>query len=295
MRPETSRKPNVFKRAKRYFFHPYRGRYRRRRWIYFPLAGVAVFGTVTVMVLFGRPEHLKSSPKAVVGTAFTSAQGPVLKQNEEMAKVVGLLNEGAQALADGDIAAAVAAFSAAAAIDPSRTEAWNGVGLSLLARGKAADALLAFERAVRLDTTDARGYANRALALRVLDRLPEAIASAKESTRLDPSNPLYSNRYFLMRIQNGEEDAVRSEVRSAALLKIENIEASSVVAAAALDLIGGEQASFRDKLERAKSLLPQATLSALLDDPVLAPYADNIRGQAGLLRPTLVGGSSSLP
>lgn len=295
MRPETRQEPNIFRRAKRYFFHPYRGIYRRRRWIYYPLAGVAVLAIVAALVSVGRPSKLERLPDAVADSASTPSSSPEMKAEDDAAKVGGLLDEGAQALADGDIAAAAAAFSAATAIDPGRAEAWNGVGLTLLARAKAADALQAFERALRLDAMNARAYANRARALRLLDRLPEAIASAKESTRLDPSNPLYSNRYLLMRIQNGEADAVRTEVRAATLLKIESMESNSVVAAAALDLIGGEEIMFREKLERAKGLLPQATLSGLLDDPVLKPYSESIRSLAGFPAPSLPGGSATLP
>lgn len=129
-------------------------------------------------------------------------------------------NLGLAAWADGDTAAANAAFLSALALEPShglahlqlgrvsldRTEARPHLiaaaqllpdsavaayeaGVAYLETGRPADALPLLERSVRLDPSRAAAHYNLGSALAALQRYREALAAFETAARLDPADP----------------------------------------------------------------------------------------------------------
>jgi len=81
---------------------------------------------------------------------------------------------------------AVRAFRDAIAIEPGRSDYYNGLGLTHYRMKAIPEALRAFSQAVRVDPTDATARYNEACALALLGRANESIESLAEALRLDP-------------------------------------------------------------------------------------------------------------
>lgn len=98
----------------------------------------------------------------------------------------------ANALAErGDIDAAVREFKAAAALDPARLGAWQGLGILYTSQGKWLEAIDAFERVTKLRPSEGADRFNLALAyLRANTRYDEAVRQYDMAVKFGlPSNP----------------------------------------------------------------------------------------------------------
>jgi len=305
MRKPSSKRGNLILNLWDYFFCSRRSKERRKRWIYYPMAWVAAGLLVIFFVKLGQLRSIPLAMPSVGGNVSARAVGSKLpagnavvsdNQTLEVGENLGangsevssvgmpnlkqsindFLERGYSGLQVDDKQAALASFIAAAACDPSRYDAWRSAGMVLLSEGYAREALELFNRAISLKPYESSAYSAKAVALRLLSRLPEAIMAAAESVRLNRLNPLYSNVYYFMRIENGEVGAVEEEVRIADKVRIESIEANTVVAAGAAALYQGKLDEFRKRMERAEQILPKSTFQALLDDPVFLPFANEV-------------------
>ncbi len=89
-----------------------------------------------------------------------------------------------ESLADHD--GAVRAFGDAIALDPSRSDYFNGLGLVYYRKKSYPEALKSFGAATQVDPQDATARYNQACVLALMGRGPEALDSLGEALALDP-------------------------------------------------------------------------------------------------------------
>jgi tetratricopeptide (TPR) repeat protein len=82
--------------------------------------------------------------------------------------------------------AAAAAYRRAIALEPTRSEYYNGLGLALYRQADMLAALTEFTRATEIDPGDAAARYNEACALALLGRKDEALYSLREAIQLEP-------------------------------------------------------------------------------------------------------------
>ena len=223
--------------------------------------------------------------RAAAGVAWISLAAGVLaashcigvvRGNEGGANSPTLLQLGQASLMHKNPAKAEEYFLLMTCQAPQDPKGWGSLAVSLILQGRNAEAEKALARAIALDPNNAQFRANRAQALRAVQRLPEAIAEARESVSLDPSNPLFSNRLLLMRIQNGESEAVKQEIHTWQSSGLASMKATWILAAAALAAIEGNMTLCTDRLAEASPLIPPDARKLLLSDPVFVPMQSKI-------------------
>uniref|UniRef100_A0A8V5GCU9 Stress-induced-phosphoprotein 1 n=2 Tax=Melopsittacus undulatus TaxID=13146 RepID=A0A8V5GCU9_MELUD len=102
--------------------------------------------------------------------------------------VQALKEQGNQALADGDVAAAVRHYSAAIALDANNHVLFSNRSAAYARQGEYARALADACRTLELRPDWAKGYSRKAAALEFLQRLEEAKATYEEGLRHEPHN-----------------------------------------------------------------------------------------------------------
>jgi tetratricopeptide (TPR) repeat protein len=110
-----------------------------------------------------------------------------------------------------ELAAAMAEFGAAIAIDATLVRAYLGLGVALAQAGKTAEAERAFADGVRYGSTSVEAHYDRALAQMALGRNAEALESCDAALRLQPDfGPAHAARAEALYALGSYEDAWRA-------------------------------------------------------------------------------------
>lgn len=126
----------------------------------------------------------------------THQPGPKGKSAQEMA--ARFLAEGAQAYGAGKLAAAAAAFSRAALLDPARMHAHMNLGVTLRRQGKLEAAVASYGRALALAPDEPALNSNLGNALRELGRLEDAETHLARALRARPDDPSFAYNLALL-------------------------------------------------------------------------------------------------
>jgi len=82
--------------------------------------------------------------------------------------------------------AALKSFANAILLEPSRSDFYNGMGLTYYRMKRQEDALRLFKEATKIDPNDATARYNEACVLALMGRTQQAIGSLQEALTLDP-------------------------------------------------------------------------------------------------------------
>lgn len=106
-----------------------------------------------------------------------------------------LIRQGMSRYQAGDVAGAIADYTAALALVPQFVEALNNRGVARQARGEYADALADYDTALRLKPAYAEAYSNRGVTRHAQRDLAGALADFDQALRLSPGYAeAYNNR-----------------------------------------------------------------------------------------------------
>ncbi|AMY71851.1 sulfotransferase [Frigidibacter mobilis] len=168
----------------------------------------------------------------------------------------------------GKIAAAVAAYGKAAALDPEDAEPLNNLGQVLMEAGRLTEALEAFRGAVIAAPCMGPALVNLAKAMQRSGKCAAALPYAERAARLDPNDPVplvtLGNLHTLMR----DFDTAESALRRALALAPARPDALALMGQA-LSRLGRDDEAMQH-YDRALALLPDLPLA--------------ISGKAGLLQ-----------
>jgi Flp pilus assembly protein TadD len=249
--------------------------------MHIPVSRVPVILVALVVALFG-------APGLVLGAGPPGAGGGAADQ------VATLLDRGQRALGKGDTAGALAAFDAAAALDPRdarafylrgvvleqkgdrqgaeaayRTaigkkadfpEAENNLGGLLLARGDAAAAARAFEAASRARAGGwAEAWFNLGVARDALGASAPAVAAYREAVRLKPTDAGYRMNLGVALRRTGDLGGALAALRDAARMAPRNADIWTNLGMVESD--GKQYDAAAASLEKATALDPGAALA----------------------------------
>jgi tetratricopeptide (TPR) repeat protein len=172
------------------------------------VGGVFVLAVAAIAMLAGPRKQVVPVEPAVtiepqaqrdprVGQVAPSAPAPVFAGAEAS-------REGIAAYNAGDMAAAVARFTAAVEHDPNNAEALNNLGQVLVRTGRARDAIPYFDRAIAADGVWSYHF-NRARAYGDLKQWRQAIAGYTDAAGLFPDD--YVTQFNLARARQADGDS----------------------------------------------------------------------------------------
>jgi len=102
-----------------------------------------------------------------------------------MATVDELYDRAVDAIADGDLEAAVAAYREALEIDPNFADGWEGLSMALTDLGRFDEAIAAAERVVQLMPDELLSYTNISRVYQKAGDVPKAEEWAAKGRMLD--------------------------------------------------------------------------------------------------------------
>jgi len=114
--------------------------------------------------------------------------------------------------------------------EPADGEAWHALGWVLEKNGDSAEAGEAYAKAASANYLRPQALLKQASMLRLQNKFPEAIKQMEESVRLDPDSVVAPNLLMVCKIQAGQAEAVRAEIK--------NFEKTGIVANADRYLLG---------------------------------------------------------
>jgi hypothetical protein len=270
------------RRVHRYFGCRFHGSARRFGFLYAPLLVAATVGGLASLHILVPvdPGPETAAPEPPNSPPPTSAPAPSPAPVAPAPSPAGPEDHfaaGRNALEARNFAEAESRFRLALAGAPGQAASANNLAVALIAQKRFAEAADVLSTLLQAHPGDIGARSNRAFALRAEGRLAEALAEMAVAAEADAFNPLVVNRFLLMRLQNGEESAVRALIEQRTKTGLPTVEAGHIVAEAALLALDGDLAACRRRLGRAARLLDRPTFNLLLDDPVFLPF------QAGLL------------
>ena len=96
-----------------------------------------------------------------------------------------LYNEAVDCIAEGQLAAAIAKYREAVALDPSFADAWEGLSMALADQEQWDEAIAAAKKVVELTPDEQLGYTNVSRIYQRAGNVPEAEAWAAKARVLD--------------------------------------------------------------------------------------------------------------
>lgn len=185
-----------------------------------------------------------------------------------------------KALRTGEVGPLLEQFERLTRSNPENDRSWGGYGRCLLKQERAAEALEALDHACRLNVIEARHFSARASARRALGDQRGALADYSDALRLRPGDVLVTNRLLFVAMEVGGVPLLEHKISEISKSGGPEPEATWVVGAAAREMCAGNFDSALSLMEKARQLLPDNHLGALLQDPI---FADR-RGQEFLAR-----------
>jgi len=140
------------------------------------------------------------------------------------------------------------------------------------------EAVGALAQAISFDPDDPKVYVNRSNGLRRIGRLEEANRDQQEALKIDPTDVVENNRRLLLRIEAGQAEAVRAEVKPSEALGLPEPERITIMAAVYLDVVSGDLPRAKATLIRAQGLLSPEDSHKLCADSVFARAQDGLSG-----------------
>jgi serine/threonine-protein kinase len=120
---------------------------------------------------------------------------------------------------------AIAAYHKALDLDPEFAWAHNHLGTALLKQRRLDDAIKEFREAIRIDPNDAMPYTNLGTALQAQVRLDEAVTEFRKAIELEPTKAMCHYNLGNTLVQQGELEEAIARYREAIRLKKDYAEA----------------------------------------------------------------------
>jgi Tfp pilus assembly protein PilF len=141
------------------------------------------------------------------------------------AQAEALIRQGMSRYRAGDLAGAVADYTAALALVPQFVEALNNRGVARHARGEYADALADYDAALRLKPTYAEAYCNRGVTRQAQGDLAGALADYDQAVHLHPGYAEAYNNRGALRMAQRELNGALTDFNEALRLNPNYVEA----------------------------------------------------------------------
>lgn len=285
---------------KEIFTHRLHGTERLLLWVVLP--GILVL-TMSAIVFMFLPRAEEDSddglidPEVLAATARAVEQRTLKEQAErkEAARLRGIFEEGNEALRAGDYLKARETLSAYLAEAPEDWNAAQNLAVAYQLEGRTEEALGVLDAALQSHPGVASLHANRAQMLREAGRMAGALEAIKRASEIEPGNVFYSNKFLIMRIENGEIDGVRKAIETSEALRISTAAPSYIIAAAAVAAQSGDIPGAVLNLSRARTLLAEPELIKLIDDPFFTPYLGALNAAGAFGGGTLGKGRQQQP
>lgn len=260
-------------------------RHGRERFFVFvvvPLLLLGVAAGLLAMFCLGQPGGKNLPPRPPGGPAAAGEQPSAalasFRSLSKEDKVVALHMAGGRAIGEKKYGEAVNRFRDITELQPGNAKAWNNLGAALLLADRNEEGVRALARSISLDPEDPKVHLNRADGLRKLGRLEEAIHDQQEALKKDPTDIVEKNRLLLLRIEAGQAEAVRAEVKSSRALELLEPERNTIMAAVYLDVVSGDLARAKATLIRAQGLLSPEDFQKLCADSAFARAQGELSG-----------------
>lgn len=191
---------------------------------------------------------------------------------EKSTPQVSLLEQAKIAISENRIEDAKILLADAKKDTALQAEAWYLLGELAKSETNLPEAFDCFQQAIAI-TPAAPYYFARCQVYLAWNNLEEALKDSGLAHKQNPSNPLYSNADYLIRIQAGEIANVNREIELKAQLQLSNSINGWIMGAAGLLLHNEQFDEAVQVLAQAKKRLPKDNFQTLMTFPAIAKYA----------------------
>lgn len=178
----------------------------------------------------------------------------------------------AAALQNNDAAGALALVTQTLEKGEVSAAAWNLQAACLALLHRITDAETAMDKAIALEPDNPQYLFNQAIIKQRLGKFDQALQLLKKIGKGGADEDLIEIKILLVRIQNGEGEAVRRQIDAAAEIAPLALGIRCLIGRAALALAKGNDPLAAEELQKVRKQTDAATFRSLIADPYFEPY-----------------------